>query len=76
MSTVAPSSPTCVAGPVQVQFQLGLLREQVRVSADNLSYRHAKRLALEIIERKVIRTSHWRASFNAGVLECGSKGVR
>lgn len=50
MSAAAPVSP---AGPVQVQFQLGLIREEVRVPAGNLSYSHAKRLAAEIIERKV-----------------------
>lgn len=50
MSAAAPVSP---AGPVQVQFQLGLMREEVRVPAGNLSYSHAKRLAAEIIERKV-----------------------
>ncbi|TNM93623.1 hypothetical protein fugu_001799 [Takifugu bimaculatus] len=49
MSAAAPVSP---AGPVQVQFQLGLIREEVRVPAGNLSYSHAKRLAAEIIERK------------------------
>lgn len=51
MSAAAPVSP---AGPVQVQFQLGLIREEVRVPAGNLSYSHAKRLAAEIIERKVM----------------------
>lgn len=64
MSAVAPSSPTSLAGgPVQVQFQLGLFREEVRVPAGNLSYRHAKRLAAEIIERKVIKASRWWARF-------------
>ncbi|KAG7235273.1 hypothetical protein INR49_002845, partial [Caranx melampygus] len=52
MSAVAPSSPTSVAARALVQFQLGLFREVVRVPAGNLSYRHAKRLAAEIIERK------------------------
>ncbi|XP_076580557.1 protein kinase D4 isoform X2 [Chaetodon auriga] len=52
MSTVAPSSPTSLAAPALVQFQLGLFREVVQVPAANLSYRHAKRLAAEIIERK------------------------
>ncbi|XP_074555478.1 protein kinase D4 isoform X2 [Halichoeres trimaculatus] len=52
MSTLAPSSPTCVSAPALVQFQLGLFREVVRVPAGNLSYRHARRLAAEIIERK------------------------
>ncbi|KAK2862969.1 hypothetical protein Q5P01_002502 [Channa striata] len=59
-----PSTPTSVASlnslnslnsvtaPALVQFQLGLFREVVRVSAGNLSYRHAKLLAAEIIERK------------------------
>lgn len=41
------------AGLVRVQFQLGLFREEVRVPAGDLSYAHAKRLAAEIIERKV-----------------------
>lgn len=50
MSAAAPVSPT---GLVQVQYQLGLFREEVRVPAGNLSYGHAKRLAAEIIERKV-----------------------
>nr|XP_046236558.1 protein kinase D4 isoform X2 [Scatophagus argus] len=49
---MAPSSPTSHAGPALVQFQLGLFREEVRVPPGNLSYRHAKRLAMEIIERK------------------------
>jgi hypothetical protein len=40
-------------GPVLVQFQLGLSREVVRVAGGNVSYRHAKRLAMEIIARKV-----------------------
>ncbi|XP_059933071.1 protein kinase D4 [Gadus macrocephalus] len=39
-------------GPVLVQFQLGLSREVVRVAGGNVSYRHAKRLAMEIIARK------------------------
>lgn len=62
MSAATPVSP---AGPVQVQvqFQLGLIREEVRVPAGNLSYSHAKRLAAEIIERKV-------------TLGGGSKGVQ
>lgn len=59
MSAVAPSSPTSVRGPVQVQFQLGLFKEEVRVPAGNLSYGHAKRLAAEIIERKAIGTFLW-----------------
>ncbi|XP_035005301.1 protein kinase D4 [Hippoglossus stenolepis] len=40
------------AATALVQFQLGLFREVVRVPAGNLSYRHAKRLAAEVIERK------------------------
>ncbi|XP_022619796.1 serine/threonine-protein kinase D3-like [Seriola dumerili] len=52
MSAVAPSSPTSLAVPALVQFQLGLFREVVQVPASNLSYRHAKRLAAEVIERK------------------------
>ncbi|KAM9335548.1 protein kinase D4 [Symphorus nematophorus] len=52
MSAVAPSSPTSLAGPALVQFKLGLFREVVQVPAGNRSYRHAKRLAAEIIERK------------------------
>lgn len=55
MSAVAPSSPTSLSAPALVQFQLGLFREEVRVPAGNLSYRHAKRLAVDIIERKVMR---------------------
>ncbi|XP_062239997.1 protein kinase D4 isoform X2 [Platichthys flesus] len=47
MSTETPSSAAAL-----VQFQLGLFREVVRVSAGNLSYRHARRLAAEVIERK------------------------
>ncbi|KAM6909451.1 protein kinase D4 [Xenentodon cancila] len=46
---VTPSHPTSAA---LVQFQLGLFREVVRVSAGNLSYRHARRLAAEVIKRK------------------------
>lgn len=53
MSATAPVSPTGTSGPVQVQFQLGLFREEVRVPAGNLGYGHAKRLAAEIIGRKV-----------------------
>ncbi|XP_059210866.1 protein kinase D4 [Centropristis striata] len=52
MFSVTPSSPTSPAAPALVQFQLGLFREVVRVPAGNLSYSHAKRLAVEIIERK------------------------
>lgn len=51
MFAATPSGPT---GPsALVQFQLGLFREVVRVPAGNRTYRHAKRLAAEIIERKV-----------------------
>ncbi|XP_069374387.1 protein kinase D4 [Paralichthys olivaceus] len=49
MSAVTPSA---VPAPALVQIQLGLFREVVRVPAGNLSYRHAKRLAAEVIERK------------------------
>uniref|UniRef100_A0A8D2ZSZ8 protein kinase C n=1 Tax=Scophthalmus maximus TaxID=52904 RepID=A0A8D2ZSZ8_SCOMX len=52
MSAVTPSCPAGVAAPALVQFQLGLFREVVRVPAGNLSYRHARRLAAEVIERK------------------------
>ncbi|XP_034006058.1 LOW QUALITY PROTEIN: protein kinase D4 [Trematomus bernacchii] len=52
MSAAPPSSPSSVSAPALVQFQLGLFREVVRVPAGNLSYRHARRLAAEIIERK------------------------
>ncbi|XP_067379494.1 protein kinase D4 isoform X1 [Channa argus] len=48
----SPTSPKSLKAPALVQLQLGLFREVVRVSAGNLSYRHAKRLAAEIIERK------------------------
>lgn len=63
MSAATPSSPTGLKAPALVQFQLGLFREVVRVPAGNLSYRHAKRLAAEIIERKVIKASHWWPHF-------------
>lgn len=53
MSAAAPVGP---AGLVRVQYQLGLFREEVRVPAGNLSYGHAKRLAAEIIKRKVPRS--------------------
>ncbi|XP_007563644.1 protein kinase D4 [Poecilia formosa] len=49
MSVEPPFSPT---PPALVQFQLGLFREMVRVPPGNLSYRHARRLAAEVIERK------------------------
>ncbi|MEQ2168127.1 hypothetical protein GOODEAATRI_011232 [Goodea atripinnis] len=49
MSAETPSSST---SPALVQFQLGLSREMVRVPPGNLSYRHARRLAAEVIERK------------------------
>ncbi|XP_049922966.1 protein kinase D4 [Epinephelus moara] len=52
MFAATPYSPTSHTAPALVQFQLGLFREVVRVPASNLSYRHAKRLAAEIIERK------------------------
>ncbi|XP_047459956.1 serine/threonine-protein kinase D3-like [Mugil cephalus] len=52
MFAVTPSSPTSPTVPALVQFQLGLYRELVRVPAGNLSYRHARRLAAEVIERK------------------------
>ncbi|KAK1890327.1 Serine/threonine-protein kinase D3 [Dissostichus eleginoides] len=52
MSAAPPSSPSSVSAPALVQFQLGLFREVVRVPAGNLSYRHARRLAAEIIECK------------------------
>lgn len=54
MCALAPCGPAqLAAGPVHVRFQLGLFREEVRVPAGNLTYRHAKRLAAEVIERKV-----------------------
>ncbi|MEQ2237787.1 hypothetical protein ILYODFUR_026594, partial [Ilyodon furcidens] len=49
MSAETPSSST---SPALVQFQLGLSREMVRVPPGNLSYRHARRLAAQVIERK------------------------
>ncbi|XP_054456852.1 protein kinase D4 isoform X2 [Anoplopoma fimbria] len=49
---MTPSSPTSLTTPALVQFQLGLFREVVRVPASNRSYRHAKRLAADIIEHK------------------------
>ncbi|KAF7645728.1 hypothetical protein LDENG_00199290 [Lucifuga dentata] len=52
MSAVTPSGSSCRSMPSLVQFQLGLFREVVQVPAGNLSYRHAKRLAAEIIKRK------------------------
>ncbi|XP_028984067.1 protein kinase D4 isoform X1 [Betta splendens] len=55
MCAAPPSSPTSPTSPTAsalVQFQLGLFREVVQVSAGNLTYRHAKRLAADIIERK------------------------
>ncbi|KAK5858626.1 hypothetical protein PBY51_002752 [Eleginops maclovinus] len=52
MSAAPPSCPSIVSAPALVQFQLGLFREVVRVPAGNLSYRHAKTLAAEIIEHK------------------------
>ncbi|XP_075884009.1 protein kinase D4 [Nelusetta ayraudi] len=53
MCAVAPCGPTqLAAGPVHVRFQLGLFREEVRVPAGNLTYRHARRLAAEVFERK------------------------
>ncbi|KAK9524894.1 hypothetical protein VZT92_017258 [Zoarces viviparus] len=52
MFAVTPSRPSRFTAPGLVQFQLGLFREVVRVPAGNRSYRHAKRLAAEIIERK------------------------
>lgn len=55
MSAAAPVSP---GGLVRVQYQLGLFREEFRVPAANLGYVHAKRLAVEIMERKVTLASH------------------
>lgn len=55
MSAAAPVSPT---GLIRVQYKLGLFREEVWVPDSNLSYGHAKRLAAEIIERKVTLASH------------------
>ncbi|KAM4714735.1 protein kinase D4 [Anableps anableps] len=49
MSAETPFSST---SPALVQFQLGLFREMVRVPPGNLSYRHARRLAAEVIKRK------------------------
>ncbi|XP_045078326.1 serine/threonine-protein kinase D3 [Coregonus clupeaformis] len=48
----APGPLQAPLGPVLVQFQLGLFREVVWVHGGQLSFRHAKRLAAEIIERK------------------------
>ncbi|KAM6949587.1 LOW QUALITY PROTEIN: protein kinase D4, partial [Aplochiton taeniatus] len=50
--TGPPPTPPRQAGPAQVQFQLGLLREVVPVQGSCLSFQEAKRLASEIIERK------------------------
>lgn len=69
MSAMTPSSPTSLAAPALVQFQLGLFREVVRVPAGNLSYHHAKRLAAEIIEHKVVETLTPVALFHAAVLK-------
>ncbi|XP_036002214.1 serine/threonine-protein kinase D3 [Fundulus heteroclitus] len=49
MSAETALGPTA---PALIQFQLGLFREMVRVPPGNLSYRHALRLAAEVIERK------------------------
>lgn len=51
MSAESPSRGSALA---LVQFQLGLYREVVRVPSGARSYRHAKRLAAEIIQRKVL----------------------
>ncbi|KAM9424531.1 protein kinase D4 isoform 2-T2 [Pholidichthys leucotaenia] len=52
MSAASPSSTSILTAPVVVKFQLGLFRELVQVPAGNRSYRHARRLAAEVIERK------------------------
>ncbi|XP_013882259.1 protein kinase D4 [Austrofundulus limnaeus] len=49
MSAASPSGPPT---PAVVQFKLGLFREMVRVPPGNRSFRHARRLAAEVIERK------------------------
>ncbi|XP_038147267.1 protein kinase D4 [Cyprinodon tularosa] len=50
-SMSAETAPRITSSAV-VQFQLGLFRDMVRVPPGNLSYRHARRLAAEVIERK------------------------
>ncbi|XP_072232619.1 protein kinase D4 [Leuresthes tenuis] len=49
MSAVSPSRPEA---PALVHFQLGLFREVAQINAGNLSFRHARRLAVDVIKRK------------------------
>jgi len=49
-------SPSCPEAPALVHFQLGLFREVAQIPASNRSYRHARRLAAEVIKRKVTLT--------------------
>ncbi|XP_028284870.1 protein kinase D4 isoform X1 [Parambassis ranga] len=52
MSSLTPSSPTHPRATALLHFKLGLFREAVQVPTSNLSYRHARRLAAEVIEHK------------------------
>ncbi|XP_026117868.1 serine/threonine-protein kinase D3-like [Carassius auratus] len=48
--SMGPESST--QGPIRVHFQIGLLKEDVRIPEGRLSFQQAKHLAAEIIERK------------------------
>ncbi|XP_042615357.1 serine/threonine-protein kinase D3-like [Cyprinus carpio] len=48
--SMGPESST--QGPIRVHFQIGLLKEDIRIPEGHLSFQQAKHLAAEIIERK------------------------
>lgn len=52
-SQLAMGSESTPTGPIRIQFQIGLLKEGVRIPEGHLTLQDAKCLAEEIIERKV-----------------------
>ncbi|XP_051574626.1 protein kinase D4 isoform X2 [Myxocyprinus asiaticus] len=51
-SQLSMGSESTPSGPIHVFFQIGLLKEHVRISEGRLSFQEAKHLAAEIIENK------------------------
>ncbi len=61
MLSMGPESST--QGPICVHFQIGLLKEDVRIPEGHLSFQQAKHLAAEIIERKVLQNFNKLVTF-------------
>ena len=81
MASSSSSSSSCSGRSALLQFQLGLFREVVRVPPEQASYHQAKRLAVEIIERKVgsppgLSGSDVRTAARTTRTEVGSLGLQ